>query len=105
MCVHRVRTLQVQDRQRNRSDLPLVIYVLLESDDPETEANFMYYVREAIREHDGCTHLILVDQRRVRLSHSALSTPWYYGDLGQAPSFVPFYEAPRCAMRLVLSPS
>ena len=64
-----------QDKQRNRSDVPLVIYVLLESDDPENEANFMYYVREAIREHDGCTHLILVDQRRVSLPHPALYAP------------------------------
>ena len=43
----------------------LVIYVLLESTEASNEANFQYYLREGIRENDGCLHIILVDPQRV----------------------------------------
>lgn len=55
----------MQVQRKGKAEFPLIIYVLLESEDVENEANFRYYVREAVREDEGCTHVILVDQRRV----------------------------------------
>lgn len=45
----------------------LIVYVLLDSTDEAFEANFRYYVREAIAEDDGCSHVILLDPKRVRI--------------------------------------
>ena len=39
---------------------------MLSSDDPENYANFQYYLREGIREDDGCTHIIILDRALVR---------------------------------------
>ena len=60
-------SLQAQARPQlpGRAEKPLVVYVLLETDDEANDANLRYYVREGIREDDGCTHIILVDPKRV----------------------------------------
>ena len=52
-------------RLTQATEYPLVIFTLLESDDLENEANLRYYVREGIREDDGCTHIIIVDPDKV----------------------------------------
>jgi hypothetical protein len=56
---------QAKPRPKGAAEVPLVVYVLLESGDEANEANLRYYVREAIREEAGCTHIILVDPKRV----------------------------------------
>ena len=64
---HHSFALQAQTRPQlpGRAEKPLVVYVLLETDDEANDVNLRYYVREGIREDDGCTHIILVDPKRV----------------------------------------
>ena len=47
------------------TEYPLVVYNLLDSDDPENEANLKFYVREGIRETDECMHIIIVNPKQV----------------------------------------
>ena len=66
--------LQPEETAQQIQDHPLVIYVLLESSDAANEDNFRYYLREGIRENDGCLHIILVDPQKVSFHRSASST-------------------------------
>jgi len=63
--------LQTKPRPQGKAEVPLVVYVLLETEDGANDANLHYFVREGIREDDGCTHIILVDPKRVGIMHSS----------------------------------
>lgn len=62
-----IRIANLQPTKLSAMSPTLIVYVLLDSTDEAFEANFRYYVREAIAEDDGCSHVILLDPKRVRI--------------------------------------
>lgn len=57
--------LQSIGTYQHDKDRPLIVYALLESKEQANADNFDYYLRQGIREDDGCLHIILVAADKV----------------------------------------